>query len=290
MIDAARTWPPRPTTTQEDLIATRERRATWVVTLVAVVLVLAGGGAMAGAQEGEDPTAERDQVVWGGELFQAQCAACHGTRLEGGIGPGDLGGPAMTDIDIAYVDLTMRTGRMPIVDESVGVRIDQLTDDQREAINAYLLAVFDLPGEIPTVGDGEAARGQELYVRNCAACHGAAGDGGVAGADNTVPPLTDVDPVAVVEATRVGPFTMPGFNEAVLSDQQLDDIVAYLALADATPRSAVGVRELDQVGEALFALGLALLAGVGIWVVARARRWTAADPGSFARTDPFQPR
>jgi hypothetical protein len=76
----------------------------------------------------------------------------------------------------------------------------------------------------------------------------------------------------------------------VLSDQQLDDIVAYLALAEATPRSAVGVRELDQVGEALFALGLAAMAGVVVWVVARARRWSPAEPESFARTDPFEPR
>jgi ubiquinol-cytochrome c reductase cytochrome c subunit len=263
-----------------------------VATLLACVLVASGWGAMAAAQERDtaDRDAARDEVVRGGELFQAQCAACHGTRLEGGQGEGDLGGPAMTDVDIAYVDLTMRTGRMPIVAPEVGVRIEQLSDEQREAINAYLLAVFDLPGEIPTVGEGEAARGQELYVRNCAACHGAAGDGGIAGGDNSVPPLAELDAVAIVEGTRVGPFTMPAFEEAVLSDQQLDDIVAYLAFADEAPRTAVGVAELDQVGEALFAIGLALLAGVVVWLVARARRWSPADPESFARTEPFEPR
>jgi ubiquinol-cytochrome c reductase cytochrome c subunit len=271
------------------VIATRGRRAPVVVTIVATLLMVAGWGAMAGAQEDPDDP-ERDLVVRGGELFQSQCAACHGTQLEGGPGPGDLAGPEMTEVDIAFVDLTMRTGRMPIVAEEVGIRTDQLNDDQREAINAYLLEVFDLPGEIPTVGEGEAARGQELYVRNCAACHGAAGDGGIAGADNTVPPLTGLDPIAIAAGTRVGPFTMPAFEEAVLSDQQLDDIVAYLALAEATPRSAVGVRELDQVGEALFALGLAAMAGVVVWVVARARRWSPAEPESFARTDPFEPR
>jgi ubiquinol-cytochrome c reductase cytochrome c subunit len=271
------------------VIATRGRRGPLAATLVAVVLTLAGWGAMAGAQEDEDDP-ERDVVVRGGELFQAQCAACHGSQLEGGPGPGDLAGPEMTETDIAFVDLTMRTGRMPIVAPEVGVRIDQLNDGQREAINAYLLEVFDLPGEIPTVGEGEAARGQELYVRNCAACHGAAGDGGIAGADNTVPPLTGLDPIAIAAGTRVGPFTMPGFDEAVLSDQELDDIVAYLELADATPRSATGVRELDQVGEALFAVGLAILSGVVVWVVARARRWTPAEPEGFSRSDPFEPR
>ncbi|MEX1177977.1 MAG: cytochrome c [Nitriliruptor sp.] len=267
------------------------RRGPRVATLVGILLVVIGWGAVAGAQEpstGAD--AARDQIVRGGELFQAQCAACHGTQLEGGQGEGDLAGPAMTDVDIAYVDLTMRTGRMPIPAPEVGVRIDQLHDDQREAINAYLLAVFDLPGQIPTVGEGEAARGQELYIRNCAACHGAAGDGGIAGADNDVPPLASLDPIALVEGTRVGPFTMPAFDEAVLSDQQLDDIVAYLALAEEAPRTALGVKELGQVGEALFALGLALLAAVVVWVVARARRWSPAEPDGFAHTEPFEPR
>ncbi|MEX1163058.1 MAG: c-type cytochrome [Nitriliruptor sp.] len=261
-----------------------------VLALVAVALLVVGWGAMAGAQERAGRDDGRDEVVRGGELFQAQCATCHGTRLEGGHGEGDLDGPPMTDLDIAYVDLTMRTGRMPVLAPEVGVRIDQLDDEQREAINAYLLATFDLPGEIPTVGAGEAARGQELYVRNCAACHGAAGDGGIAGGDNAVPPLAGLDPIALVEGTRIGPFTMPAFDESVLDVQQLDDIVAYLALADAAPRSAVGVRELDQVGEALFAIGLALLAAVVLWVVSRARRWSPAEPGSFARSEPFEPR
>ncbi len=84
---------------------------------------------------------------------------------------------------------------------------------------------------------------------------------------------------------------MPAFDVAVLDDQQVDDIVAYLELAsDVDPAAPSGSRELDQVGEALFAIGLALLAGLAIWVVARARRWSPAEPDGFARTDPFEPR
>lgn len=259
--------------------------------ILAAVLTVAGWTTMASAQDrAAERDAARDEIVRGGELFQAQCAACHGTRLEGGPGPGVLEGPELTSTDIAYVDMTMRTGRMPIVAEEVGVRIDQLADEQREAINAYLLAVFDLPGAIPEVGDGSAARGQEVYVRNCAACHGAAGDGGIAGAGNEAPPLTDVDGVAIVEGTRVGPFRMPAFDEAVLDDQQLADIVAYLDVASEVEPTIVGVAEIDQVGEALFAIGLALLAGLVVWVVSRARRWSPTDPDSFARTPPFEPR
>jgi ubiquinol-cytochrome c reductase cytochrome c subunit len=261
------------------------------IAVVAVLCTVAGWTTMAAAQDtAADRYGERDEIVRGGEIFQAACAACHGTRLEGGPGPGVLEGPAMTDTDIAYVDLTMRTGRMPIVAREVGIYVDELDDAEREAVNAYLLAVFDLPGEIPTVGEGSAARGQELYIRNCAACHGAAGDGGIAGAGNIAWPLTDLDGVAITSATRVGPFTMPAFDEAVLDDGQVDDIVAYLELASEVERTFVGVAEIDQVGEALFAIGLALLAGLCVWVVARARRWSPAEPESFARTEPFEPR
>jgi ubiquinol-cytochrome c reductase cytochrome c subunit len=262
-----------------------------VLAAVAVLFTVAGWTSMAAAQDATDERhGERSEIVRGGEIFQAACAACHGTRLEGGPGPGVLEGPAMTDTDIAYVDLTMRTGRMPIVAREVGIYVDELDDEQREAVNAYLLAEFDLPGQIPTVGEGDAGRGQELYIRNCAACHGAAGDGGIAGAGNIAWPLTGLDAVAIASATRVGPFTMPAFDVAVLDDQQLADIVAYLELAAEVERTFVGVAEIDQVGEALFAIGLALLAALAVWVVARARRWSPAEPDSFARTEPFEPR
>jgi ubiquinol-cytochrome c reductase cytochrome c subunit len=259
-----------------------------VLAIIAFVMMAVGSSQMVAAQEAE-PT-DREQVVRGGEVFQANCAACHGTALAGGPGPGVLDGGPLLGVDIAYVDLTMRTGRMPIPEPSVGVRTELLSEEDREAVNAYLVEVFDLPGEIPEVGPGRAADGQELYVRNCAACHGAAADGGISGADVRVPPLAGLDGVAIIEGTRVGPFEMPAFDAAVIDDQSLNDIVAYLDLVDETPPTAVGVQELDQVGEALFALGLAALAGVVVWIVARARRWSPYEPEGFHGEAPFEPR
>lgn len=254
---------------------------------IALATLVVGGAQMVSAQEGPGAA---DLLVRGGELFQANCAACHGTAGRGGPGPGVLDGPPIVGVDLAFIDLTMRTGRMPIVEPSVGVRTDRLSDDEREAVLAYLVERFDPPGEIPEVGEGEAARGQEMYVRNCAACHGAAADGGISGANVRVPPLRELDGIAIAEATRVGPFEMPAFTASVLDDDAIDDIVAYLALVDETPRTLIGVRELDQIGEALFALGLAMLAAVVVWIVARVRRWSPAEPEGFHTTDPFEPR
>ena len=210
----------------------------------------------------------------GGELFQANCAACHGPTGQGGTGTeGELtAGPPLADVDIAYADMTMRTGRMPIADRSVGVYIEELTDEQREAIVAWMIERLAVPGEIPEVLEGDPGRGQELYARNCVACHGAGGAGGISGAGVTVPAIEGVDPVASVEATRVGPFEMPAFSEQVLDDQQASDIAAYLQAADDAPRTLLGMHEVDEVTGALFAAGLVLLALVALLIVDRARR------------------
>lgn len=236
---------------------------------------------------GEDRTG---QVARGGEVFQATCAACHGTRLTGSPAAGRLDGGALVDTDLALVDLTLRTGRMPIAAPSLGVRVEELSDDDREAVLAYLVETFGLTGTIPEVGVGDASRGQERYIRNCAACHGAAADGGISGANVRVPGLVGLDPVAIAEAVRVGPFEMPAFDAAVLDDEAVADIAAYLGVVDAAPRTALGVRELDQVGEALFALGLALLVALVVWVVARARHWSPSEPGGAQHAPPFEPR
>ena len=240
------------------------------------------------------PTEAQDEVpalyVRGGEVFQANCAACHGTRGEGGPGPGVLAGPAVDTVDIAYVDLTIRTGRMPIPEPSVGVRADRLDDQDREALVEYMVERFDLPGSIPDVQPGNAARGQELYVRNCAACHGAAADGGISGANVRVPPLVGLDGVSIAAATRIGPFEMPAFDAAVVSDQDIDDIIGYLDLVADTPRTLAGVREVDQTVSGLFAIGLGLAAAVMVLIVARVRRWNPNEPEGLHSAPPFEPR
>jgi ubiquinol-cytochrome c reductase cytochrome c subunit len=222
----------------------------------------------------EAAEADAETIQHGGELFQANCAACHGPTGQGGTGAGGevTAGPPIADVDIAYSDMTMRTGRMPIADRDVGVYIEELDDDQREAIVAWMLERLEVPGEIPEVLDGDPSRGQELYTRNCVACHGAAGSGGISGAGVTVPAVDGLDPVATFEATRVGPFEMPGFSEQVLDDQQVSDIAAYLESVDDAPGTLLGIHEVDEVTGALFAGALALLAVVALLITDRARR------------------
>lgn len=241
-------------------------------------------------QEPDTDGASQELLDRGGAVFQANCAACHGTRAEGRAGDGVLAGPPLDDIDVAYLDLTIRTGRMPIAEPSVGVRSEQLGDADREALVAWATRRFGLSGTIPEVSPGDASRGQGLYVRNCAACHGAAAGGGISGANVQVPPLLALDGVAIASASRVGPFQMPAFDTAVLSDQDIDDVVAYLRLVADTPRTPAGVRELDQVTAALFAVALGLAAAVVVLITARIRRWHPREDEGVHAEQPFEPR
>ncbi len=257
--------------------------------IVAGLLAMVGVVSIAQAQEDEDGVDEA-LVARGGEVFQANCAACHGTRGEGGTGPGHASGPPVRDIELAYFDLTVRTGRMPITDRNLGVYTDMLSEEDRDAVVAYAAARLDNTGVVPTVEPGDASRGQELYVRNCAACHGAAADGGISGAGVFVPGLVGLDGVSIASATRVGPFEMPGFDPAVLDDDDIDDIVGYLALVEESPRTLVGLREVDQAVAGLLALGLAVVVGVVLFIVSRARRWYPHEPEGYHADPPFEAR
>jgi ubiquinol-cytochrome c reductase cytochrome c subunit len=275
------------------VIEPTRRRAEATVAVLVGLLTVAVPAWLLSSTAAADTDDASDHAGWvqrGGEVYQANCAACHGTRGEGGPGPGDLLGPSLDTVDIRFIDQTVRTGRMPIAKPSVGVFTEQLGDADRRALVAYALDKWDLPGEIPTVSSGDAAHGQELYVRNCAACHGAAAGGGISGAQAWVPPLVGLDGVAIAEATRIGPFEMPAFDAAVISDDDIDDIVGYLDAVAATPRTLAGVREVDQTISGLYALGLGIAAMVVVLVVARARRWYRHEQDGVRGAPPFEPR
>lgn len=234
----------------------------WAVVVVALGAVWGVTGERARAQD-EDGA---DVVARGAQLYAVNCAACHGPRGGGGSGEGLRAGPPLEGVEVAYVDQQMRTGRMPIADRASGVVRDDahpLADEEREAILAWLADAVGLTGSIPQVGEGDASRGQELYAVHCAACHGSVGNGGVSGSGVLVRGLRGVDPVAVVEATRVGPYDMPAFDTDLISEQEADDIAAFTSAEIEQPRTTLlGLPELNRVALSGLA-GLLLLLVVG---------------------------
>lgn len=224
--------------------------------LVAWAALLAGGAALLvalgapglGATERTDgPRSERHPR--GDQHYARTCAVCHGSDGRGQQGDGIAAGPPLVGLDVAYVDLLLRSGRMPIAAPEEGMpHPERLDADEREAVVAFMTERFHLRGGIPSVREGDPARGRELYAIHCAACHGSTGTGGVSGDGTLVRAVLGLDEVAIAEAIRTGPFEMPRFGPTVLSDRDVDDVATYVAghmsTADRTP---LGLGEMNRV-------------------------------------------
>ena len=115
------------------------------------------------------------------QIWQGQCAACHGTAGEGNRA---LGAPALTQLSSDYL-------ARQLSHFVSGVRGAHPDDDagKRMALSVANLSESDIPGlaalittELPpaqpaTTITGDAARGEDYYVNICSACHSGNGQG-----------------------------------------------------------------------------------------------------------------
>jgi len=84
----------------------------------------------------------------------------------------------------------------------------------------------DAPKDAPV---GDAAKGKQIYMADgCFLCHGRVGQGG--GYNTPVPALakTEMPFEAVKTQLRQPADDMPAYSTAVISDEQIADIYAYL--------------------------------------------------------------
>lgn len=244
--------------------------AGWV-TLTALLVTLAVLGSSS-----SDATTEADQLAKGSELYQRNCAVCHAHDGSGVAGVA----PPITQFSAPRVDLSMRTGRMPLSDPMRGVEERTFTAGERRATMAYLREEMGLEGQLPDPPAGDAGAGQEIYTVNCAQCHGAAGSGGVAGDGVKVPHVVGLDETTIATATRTGPFAMPHFTSELISDEELGDIVAFLDEDVHQANSPLGLEEVGELQAIFFA---ALLTGsvvlVCVWAAGLRERRPAPPPG-----------
>jgi len=80
---------------------------------------------------------------------------------------------------------------------------------------------------VPETGFGDAERGEALYRSKCYGCH--APEANVGPTQNTVDfKVQYSDDEALAFIVRAGRQPMPAFNEDMLSDQELADIIVYI--------------------------------------------------------------
>jgi len=174
----------------------------------------------------------------GKELYGRSCAQCHGNSGEGGVGPA-IGKKGFLDtVSDGFVYAMMRVGRPGSEMKSFpphGNGFSNLSDKEASDIIAFLRSNVANAEKATKKVRGYAARGGELFSRNCAQCHGKAGKGGIAPSlthNNFLNSVSDSYLQATMSLGRHGtqmrPMMSGGSGVVELSSEEVNDIIVYL--------------------------------------------------------------
>lgn len=148
----------------------------------------------------------RGDAAAGEQTFIAKgCSVCHGPSAEGGLGP-ELAGVNQWETMIA------------LFGEGGVHRGTTLSEEEIEDVATWILTA-DSGGEVE-IPDGDAAAGQAAYdAADCAACHGAAGEGGSA------PALADMNEFADLKTRFSGGASHFG---RTLAEADIENVATWL--------------------------------------------------------------
>jgi ubiquinol-cytochrome c reductase cytochrome c subunit len=271
------------------MVSARSRRSllAWVGLLGVVAGLMLAARPGAAVEAGSDVVgdARRGEAVYG-----QNCAQCHGGDARGGqTFDGRPAPPLVADaVSLDYIDLVMKTGRMPPRQDAFDNRDRAvlLSDQEQADIAAFMQERFGLSSIVGEVAAGDAGSGLEVYARNCASCHGATGAGGVAGAGAWTPRITGYDPETIAQSVRVGPFQMPAFDGSTVSEEEVGDIAAFLATVEEEDSALLFGGELNPVYASGFAVALTLVVVVVGMLVAGKPVRIPDDPGARHGDEP----
>jgi mono/diheme cytochrome c family protein len=169
----------------------------------------------------------------GAGIYQESCARCHGMDGEGGRGPG-IGRRGFLEIaGDAFVVESHSAGRCREADGSAPPAVPR--EDLRDVAASLRRLGPDAKTEKGRPAEGDAKRGEALYGRVCAGCHGAEGEGKAAPALAHAALLGSVND-GFLEATIVRGrrgTAMPRFDADQvryprLTGQDVEDVVTFL--------------------------------------------------------------
>jgi mono/diheme cytochrome c family protein len=159
----------------------------------------------------------------GEQLFAQSCTSCHAQRV-----------PRAGSLEDAVSAIAMGGAH-----EDMPVWGEILTDEQIDALVAYVVEAAGAP---------DLVAAQDLFVQNCASCHGDLGEGGLnpARAGDIIAPIStaeylrtrDDQTLRAIIAQGQPNFGMSPFGDSFggpLSDDQVDAIVAFMRAWEANP-------------------------------------------------------
>ncbi|WP_243075199.1 c-type cytochrome [Microbacterium sp. SS28] len=253
------------------------RRSPWAAAALIGIGLLLTGGAYAGASAAMAATNETQvatalTVEDGKKLFQANCATCHGLNLQG-----TESGPSLYGVGELSVEFQVATGRMPLQAQAPQApqKPVQFTEEQILAIAAYVQDVApgpSFPEDEVLDGEGDVARGAELFRINCAMCHNVAGAGGALTEGKYAPALDKTSALHMYAAMVTGPQNMPVFSDMNLTTEDKRDIISSLLFQqEAVSPGGFTLGSLGPVSEGLFIwiFGIGTLIAITVWITAK---------------------
>jgi cytochrome c oxidase cbb3-type subunit 3 len=179
----------------------------------------------------------------GDELYARNCSSCHGIDGHGGVGVPIALPSFLNSVSNEYLKKTIRFGRPGRIMPA----FDALSDAQVNAIVKYVRSWSDKPvlAEDRTVVKGDSKKGEQLFNKYCAHCHGETGQGGkgtgvtlsrkrdlpvIAPALNNAGFLASASDVMIRDTITFGREGTPMTSMLVagLSEKDINDLVAYI--------------------------------------------------------------
>jgi ubiquinol-cytochrome c reductase cytochrome c subunit len=205
------------------------------------------------------------QGATGRELFREGCSSCHGLNGDGV----PQRGPSLHGVGAAAADFYLSTGRMPLAtpgQEPERTR-PQYSSAHIDALVAYVASLGGGPAvPSPDPAAGNVAQGQRIFAESCSGCHQIEARGGVV-TGGFSPSLQSASTREIYEAVRIGPWVMPAFDRAQLSDAQLASVAKYVrSTRHPDDRGGWGISNTGPVPEGMVTW---LLGAASLLVVAR---------------------
>jgi cytochrome c oxidase cbb3-type subunit III len=212
--------------------------------ILSVVLLPACSTPNGRPQNGSEPLAP-NQVVDFGTLYSQNCAACHGSEGRGGASIALANPVYLAIVDEKAVHNAIANGvrgtSMPAFAQSAG---GFLTDEQTNVITSGIFSLWGRKGILDGTNPpsyaaktkGDAARGEIVFGRYCASCHGSEGHGGSKASaieDDSFLALVSNQGLRTIVITGRPDLQAPDWRGNVpgqpMSDQEITDVVAWLA-------------------------------------------------------------
>ena len=176
------------------------------------------------------------------QIWQGQCAACHGAAGEGNRA---LGAPALTQLSTNYLARQLRhfvsgvRGAHPDDDAGKGMALSVANLIERDIPDLAALIAAELPPAQPAAAiAGDAARGEDYYVNICSACHSGNGQGNDALGAPALAGLNDwylkssyQNYLGGVRGTHPDDFhgaQMARLAPALAKGDDIDDVIAFI--------------------------------------------------------------